>query len=212
MKDEDKTKKQLIGELKVLRTRSAGLEQGMSGDQPFDDGAPVRTSRASKPDIPDEIIAKWQRVVDLMAEIVGVPAGLIMKVDPPQIEVRRITAGDVRSIRDGIIWCRGKERDEDTPLLPETQELLQQLADTLPDEEPIIRSTRIRSGMTQPLGEDGMRQLIQRFLMRSNLKYEYTGHDLRRSFCTLVREASGDEFLAMRLARDKILGINDRYI
>ncbi|GAI09136.1 unnamed protein product, partial [marine sediment metagenome] len=47
-----------------------------------------------------------------------------------QIEVRRITAGDVRSIRDGIIWCRGKERDEDTPLLPETQELLQQLADT----------------------------------------------------------------------------------
>ncbi len=87
MKDEDKTKKQLIDELKVLRTRLAGLEQGTSGDQPFDDGAPVRTSRASKPDIPDEIIAKWQRVVDLMAEIVEVPAGLIMKVDPPEIEV-----------------------------------------------------------------------------------------------------------------------------
>ncbi len=48
--------------------------------------------------------------------------------------------------------------------------------------------------------------------MRSNLKYKYTGHDLRRSFCTLVREASGDEFLAMRLARDKIPGVNDRYI
>ena len=28
----------------------------------------------------------------------------------------------------------------------------------------------------------------------------------------LVREASGDEFLAMRLAHDKILGVNDCYI
>ena len=129
-----------------------------------------------------------------------------------QVEVRRVTAGDVRSIHDGIIWCRGKERDEDTPLLPETQELLQQLAATLADEEPVIRSTRTRSGVTQPLGEDGMRQLIQRFLMRSNLSYKYTGHDLRRSFCTLVREASGDEFLAMRLARDKIPGVSDRNI
>lgn len=33
-----------------------------------------------------------------------------------QIEVRRITAGDVRSISDGLIWCRGKEREETTPL------------------------------------------------------------------------------------------------
>ena len=45
-----------------------------------------------------------------------------------QIEVRRITGGDVRSIRDGIIFCHGKEREEYTPLLPETQEILQQLA------------------------------------------------------------------------------------
>ncbi len=55
-----------------------------------------------------------------------------------------------------------------------------------------------------------MRQLIQRFINRSGT--EYQGHDLRRTFCTLVREASGDEFLAMRLARDKIPGVNDRYI
>lgn len=38
-----------------------------------------------------------------------------------QIEVRRITAGDVRSISDGTICCKGKEREEYTPLLPETQ-------------------------------------------------------------------------------------------
>ncbi len=36
--------------------------------------------------------------------------------------------------------------------------------------------------------------------------------DLRRTFATLVREASGDEFLAMRLIRDKIPGLSDRYI
>jgi len=127
-----------------------------------------------------------------------------------QIEVRRITAGDVRSIRDGIILCRGKEREEYTPLLPETQELLQQLAGTLSDEEPVIRSRRIRAGMTQPLGEEGIRKLIQQLFNRCGLKYQ--GHDLRRTFCTLVREASGDEFLAMRLARDTIPGVNDRYI
>ena len=127
-----------------------------------------------------------------------------------QVEVRRITAGDVRSISNGTILCRGKEREEPAPLLPETQELLQQLAATLPDDENVIRSTRIRAGKTQPLGEDGMAQLIQRLFNRAGIQYQ--GHDLRRTFCTLVREASGDEFLAMRLARDKIQGVNDRYI
>ncbi len=87
MKDECKTKEQPPDELKVLRTRSTRLERGTSRDQPFDDGAPVRTSHASKPDIPNETLAKWQKAVGLMADIVGVPAGLIMKVDPPQIEV-----------------------------------------------------------------------------------------------------------------------------
>ncbi len=87
MKDECKTKEQPPDELKVLRTRSTRLERGTSRDQPFDDGAPVRTSHAIKPDIPNETLAKWQKAVGLMADIVGVPAGLIMKVDPPQIEV-----------------------------------------------------------------------------------------------------------------------------
>jgi len=40
-----------------------------------------------KPEIPKEIMDKWQRIVNIMARIVGVPAGLIMKIDPPQIEV-----------------------------------------------------------------------------------------------------------------------------
>lgn len=38
-------------------------------------------------DIPKEILDKWQVVVDTLARIVGVPTGLIMRVDPPEIEV-----------------------------------------------------------------------------------------------------------------------------
>ena len=97
-----------------MRTRSARLEQGTSGDQPFDNGAPVRTSRESKPDIPNEIIAKWQRVVDLMAEIVGVPAGLIMKIDPPQIEVF------IASSTKGNPYEKGERADLNTGLYCET--------------------------------------------------------------------------------------------
>lgn len=127
-----------------------------------------------------------------------------------QIEVRRITAGDVRAISGGVIWCWGKRRDENTPLLTGTQQLLEQLAESLPDGEPVIRSTRLRKGVTQPLGADGMEELLLRLLGPVGARYR--GHDLRRTFCTLVEEASGNEVLAMRLARDRVPGVNDRYI
>jgi len=65
--------------------------------------------------------------------------------------------------------------------------------------------------MTQPLGEDGMAQLVARLCARAGIS-GITGHDLRRSFATLVATASNDEFIAMRLIRDKIPGQNDRYI
>ena len=44
-------------------------------------------SDQAKPPIPDAVIAKWQRVVDILARIVNVPAGLIMKAEPPQHNV-----------------------------------------------------------------------------------------------------------------------------
>jgi DNA-binding NtrC family response regulator len=40
-----------------------------------------------KHDVPAEIISKWQQTVDLMAQVYDVPAGLIMRVLPTQIEV-----------------------------------------------------------------------------------------------------------------------------
>ena len=39
--------------------------------------------------IPEEVIRKWQSIVNIMAGLIDVPAALIMKVDPPYIEVFR---------------------------------------------------------------------------------------------------------------------------
>lgn len=58
MKDKDKTKEQLPGELQVLRTRLARLERGTPGEQPPGDDEPVCTCHASKPDIPNEMLTK----------------------------------------------------------------------------------------------------------------------------------------------------------
>ena len=41
----------------------------------------------SKPAIPEELLAKWQRVVDILARILEVPAGLIMQLRPPRHHV-----------------------------------------------------------------------------------------------------------------------------
>ena len=48
----------------------------------------------AKPAIPDDMLAKWQRVVDILARIVEVPAGLIMRVAPPKHHVFVTSAGD----------------------------------------------------------------------------------------------------------------------
>ena len=39
--------------------------------------------------ISEEITSKWQNIVDILADIMEVPAALIMKVDPPKIQVFR---------------------------------------------------------------------------------------------------------------------------
>ena len=67
-----------------------------------------------KPSVPDDILTKWQRIVDLIAEIVGVPAGLIMQVDPPQIEVF------ITSSTAGNPYEKGERADLNTGLYCET--------------------------------------------------------------------------------------------
>ena len=107
-----------------------------------------------------------------------------------QVEVRRIRAGDVRDVQDSMLWVRGKERDEWPPILPESLERLQELGQ----------------------GQRRMACPSWSTVCTPELGSGVTGHDLRRTFATQVRLACGDEFLAVRLLRDKIPGVNDRYL
>ena len=42
--------------------------------------------------IPDEILEKWQSIVNILADLLDVPAALITKIEPPIIEVFRTSA------------------------------------------------------------------------------------------------------------------------
>ena len=128
-----------------------------------------------------------------------------------QVEVLRVTAGDVRSARDGLIWCWGKEREEHAPLLPETLVVLELLISGLADHEPVLRARRRRGDSYPALGSQGMEDLVKRLFKAAGVA-GFTGHDLRRTFISLVTEVSGDELLGMRLARDRVPGVNDRYV
>jgi integrase len=128
-----------------------------------------------------------------------------------QIELRRVQAKDAVAIEQNLILCRGKEREELAPLLKETVERLKKLIENLGPDDFIFSSQRTRNGSRQPLGEKGMSKLVSRLFSRAGIK-GFTGHDLRRTFTTLVMSASHDEFLAMRLIRDRVPGVGDRYI
>ncbi len=52
-------------------------------------------------DVPEETIRKWQKTVDLMAGVCDVPAGLIMRVLPTQIEVLLASRSDKNPYKIG---------------------------------------------------------------------------------------------------------------
>ncbi len=128
-----------------------------------------------------------------------------------QIELRRVQAKDVTAIDHQLILCHGKERQELAPILPETIDRLREMARDLEPDDFLFVAQQKRQERRKQLGEDGMSQLIGRLLARAGIQ-GFTGHDLRRTFATLVTTASHDEFLAMRLIRDHVPGLGDRYI
>jgi hypothetical protein len=106
--------------------------------------------------------------------------------------------------------CRGKERHESAPILRQTIDLLSHLASSLPDREPVLRGKPTRDGHTQPLGEDGMNELLARLFTKAGTDIE--GHDLRRISSSLITEASDNESTAMGPIRDIIPGWENHYI
>jgi integrase len=128
-----------------------------------------------------------------------------------EVEIRRIQAIDVWAIANHLILCHGKEREEMAPILPETEERLRRMAEGLAPGDFLFRAKRARHGQRAPLGEDGMRDWLEDIFTRAGIT-GFLPHDLRRTFATLVTAASNDEFLAMRLIRDKVPGLSDRYV
>lgn len=65
-------------------------------------------------EIPEHFISSWQQTVDVMAEIIQVPAGLIMRVHSDEIEVF------LKSQNDGNIYKKGEVAPLDSGLYCET--------------------------------------------------------------------------------------------
>ena len=99
-----------------------------------------------------------------------------------QIEVRRVTAGDIQAIANNLIEVHGKERRELTPVLPETVEVLKKLAEGLKPPTRFSLPAAYAAGSREPLGEDGMRDLIKRLLERAGI-CDLAGHDLQADLC-----------------------------
>lgn len=57
-----------------------------------------------KPAIPDEVIVKWQRIVDILARVLEVPAGLIMKAEPPDHRVLVSSEGKHNPYHPGMAF------------------------------------------------------------------------------------------------------------
>jgi integrase len=124
-----------------------------------------------------------------------------------QNEVLEIKARDVRSISGGMILCHGKQREERTPILPETADLWRGLAEGLDDDAQVIQGKR---GRDERFGSTGMSNLVNSVFARAGLT-GFTGHNLRDTFATLVTEQS-DSITAMKLMRDKVPGVAPLYI
>ncbi len=74
--------------------------------------------------IPEEIRQKWQGIVNLIAKIINVPAALIMKIDPPYIEVFRSSesANNPYKVRDrehlAGLYCETVIKTREKLLIP----------------------------------------------------------------------------------------------
>lgn len=98
--------------------------------------------------IPEKIQDKWQRIVDIMARILEVPAGLIMKVETPYIKVF------LRSHSEGNPYEKNEHADINTGLYCETvmREKQRLLVSSALDDPKWDHNPDLKLGMTFYLG------------------------------------------------------------
>ena len=78
-------------------------------------------------DLPPETLQKWQSLVDVMAKVVGVPAGLIMRLNGPDIEVfvssrtegNPYHPGDREHFFDSGLYCETVVETNQSLLIPD---------------------------------------------------------------------------------------------
>jgi len=98
--------------------------------------------------VPSEIVTKWQEIVDLLAEIIRVPAALVMKVEPPNVKVlvssksagNPYEQGELASLNTGL-YCESVMKTRQPLFVPDA------LADEKWNSNPDIKL-----GMTSYLG------------------------------------------------------------
>jgi len=72
-----------------------------SGNQVPDGARPQVRDPLQKPGVSDAVLAKWQRIVDLVSKILEVRAALIVKLDWPQIEILAASAAGQNPYKAG---------------------------------------------------------------------------------------------------------------
>lgn len=80
----------------------------MAADSTTSGSATSGSATSERPVIPTATLAKWQRVVDIMARLMDVPAGLVMRTDPPDhaVFVTSATAGNPYAAGDSFVLNR----------------------------------------------------------------------------------------------------------
>lgn len=74
--------------------------------------------------IPDEVVESWQKTVNITADMMGVSAGLIMKLDPPYIEVFSSSQSEENPYQVGDrkklngLYCAEVIKNDDKILIP----------------------------------------------------------------------------------------------
>jgi hypothetical protein len=80
-----------------------------------------------KIDIPDQILHKWQSIVDILANLIGVPAALIMRIVDQDIEVfvssestdNPYNSGDKEHLIGSGLYCETVIKTKDMLLVPD---------------------------------------------------------------------------------------------
>ena len=95
--------------------------------------------------VPSNVLESFQEIADLLAELVGIPAALIMRVSDPKIEVlvasqsegNRYTPGDAEVLCDSGLYCETVINSQRKLLVPDA------LADPHWDHNPDIKLNMI---------------------------------------------------------------------